>query len=93
MARCDALIRLEGWQGSEGATQEVLRAKEIGIPIFDTLDGLAYWLARYQGSKMGAQDRRSGRGSWGVMVAWDLHEYPLPGNYKEYIVHRGPKEV
>jgi hypothetical protein len=39
---CDALFRMEG--ESAGADREVLRAIELGIPVFYTLADLEAWL-------------------------------------------------
>jgi len=86
LAKRDALIRLEGWQVSKGATWEVLRAKELVLPIFDTVGGLAQWEPRIGGR--GVIDENVGSG---IMVAWDLHDYPLPRNYKEFIVYQRPQ--
>lgn len=35
MARCDALVLIEGWQHSQGATAERQHALEIGIPVYE----------------------------------------------------------
>lgn len=40
--RCDAVYRLPG--ESPGADREVALAEELGLPIFNTLDGLEEWL-------------------------------------------------
>lgn len=34
LARCDAIIMLQGWNGSNGATMEKEFAKSLGIPIY-----------------------------------------------------------
>lgn len=44
LARCDALICVEGWQKSIGATGEVEFALEHSIPVLETVEGLKSWL-------------------------------------------------
>lgn len=34
LGRCDAVLALEGWQGSVFAQQEVEQARQRGIPVF-----------------------------------------------------------
>lgn len=34
--RCDAVLMVEGWERSRGATEERALAKACGIPVFDT---------------------------------------------------------
>jgi len=41
LARCDALYRLDG--ESVGADRELERAKELGIPVFRSIDGIGLW--------------------------------------------------
>ena len=41
LTRCDALLRLPG--ESPGADLEVLRARELGLPVFSSLDGAIAW--------------------------------------------------
>lgn len=36
LQRCDAVLMVEGWERSRGATEERALAKERGIPVFDT---------------------------------------------------------
>jgi hypothetical protein len=44
--RCDALITVEGWEASVGATAEVELAKEIAIPVFHDLAAFDAWYAK-----------------------------------------------
>src|SRR5262249_60930335 len=50
--RCDALVCVEGWQKSVGATGEVKLAREIGIPVFESITEFQRWLAS-QGTRIG----------------------------------------
>jgi hypothetical protein len=34
LERCDAVVTVPGWRDSKGATGEVERAKELGMPVF-----------------------------------------------------------
>ena len=47
LERCDCLLRLPG--ESSGADKEVERAKELGIPVFDTVArvALSHWDSKY----------------------------------------------
>lgn len=40
MKRCDAIVLAPGWTGSEGVRIELNIAKEMGIPVFETVDDL-----------------------------------------------------
>lgn len=40
MERCDAVVLVPGWQNSAGTRGEIIRAEELGIPIFRALDAL-----------------------------------------------------
>ena len=40
LGRCDAILMLEGWGESEGATREHLEAKKLGIKIYYSLEEL-----------------------------------------------------
>ena len=40
MERCDAVVLVPGWQNSAGTRGEIIRAEELGIPTFRTLDAL-----------------------------------------------------
>lgn len=44
MRRCDAVLLIEGWKRSRGAIGEHREAIRLGLPTFDTLDGLRGWL-------------------------------------------------
>lgn len=37
LQRCDAVLMVEGWQKSRGATEERTLAKSCGIPVFDSV--------------------------------------------------------
>lgn len=45
LLRCDAVILVDGWETSIGATHEVALAKSRGIPVFETPEELAKWLS------------------------------------------------
>jgi len=40
MERCDAVVLVPGWENSAGTRGEIIRAEELGIPIFRSLDAL-----------------------------------------------------
>ena len=40
MLRCDAVLLVPGWETSEGTIGEIKRAKELDMPVFETLQGL-----------------------------------------------------
>ncbi|MBX3405250.1 MAG: DUF4406 domain-containing protein [Phycisphaeraceae bacterium] len=44
MRRCDAVVCTADWRRSEGATAEVATARGLGIPVFESVEGLAQWL-------------------------------------------------
>jgi hypothetical protein len=44
LRRCDALITVPGWEKSSGARGEVALAKELGIPVFHSIENLKAWL-------------------------------------------------
>lgn len=44
MARCDAVLAIEGWKLSEGAKAEVAEAKRLKIPVFEDMLELRYWI-------------------------------------------------
>lgn len=48
LSRCDAMILVEGWQGSEGTKAEVELAKERNIPIFSNISELREWLGFFE---------------------------------------------
>jgi hypothetical protein len=55
MRRCDAVLLLPGWAGSEGAVAEREEAERLGIPVFCDLAGLAGWRGERDA---GAEPRR-----------------------------------
>ena len=44
LMRCDAVICLPSWGSSLGARGEVSLAEELGLPVFEYLNGLVSWL-------------------------------------------------
>jgi hypothetical protein len=46
MRRCDAVMLVDGWRESSGASGEVVEAEELGLPVFQPgdYDGLTTWL-------------------------------------------------
>ena len=42
----DAVFLVKGWEKSEGTKREIERAKELGIPIFETWYELLNWRVR-----------------------------------------------
>lgn len=46
LRRCDAVLMVEGFENSKGATAEAVEAMKEGIPAFTTLDELRSWLDR-----------------------------------------------
>lgn len=40
LIRCDALLTTADWERSSGAKAEVIRAQQVGIPVFHTLEDL-----------------------------------------------------
>jgi hypothetical protein len=40
MAKCNAVIMTEGWKKSKGATGELERARELGITVYYSVEGL-----------------------------------------------------
>jgi hypothetical protein len=44
LQRCDAVLRLKGWESSQGVNYEVAWARHLKIPIFDDLATLELWL-------------------------------------------------
>lgn len=43
LEKCDALYLLPGWEDSSGSRAEYERAREIGMPIFMTIEGVLEW--------------------------------------------------
>lgn len=46
LRRCDAVLTVEGWRQSKGATKEVELAKRWGKPVLETVDELERYLER-----------------------------------------------
>lgn len=46
MLKCDAVLTVDAWGSSNGATNEVLVAREKGIPVFEWFAELALWLTK-----------------------------------------------
>jgi nucleoside 2-deoxyribosyltransferase len=44
LARCDAMIVVDGWSGSSGTLGEIKYCKENNIPVFYGLKQLSDWL-------------------------------------------------
>lgn len=44
MSRCDAVIVTPDWGASIGACAEVIKARQLNLPVFETLDALHDWL-------------------------------------------------
>lgn len=44
LKRCDAVILTKDWERSSGARAEVERARELGIPVCQTVEQLQAWL-------------------------------------------------
>jgi nucleoside 2-deoxyribosyltransferase len=44
LRRCDGILVTPDWQRSAGAREEVAYATQRGIPVFLTLEDLAFWL-------------------------------------------------
>lgn len=40
MERCDAVVLVPGWESSAGTRGEIIRAEELHLPIFRSLDAL-----------------------------------------------------
>ncbi|MGV8921617.1 MAG: DUF1937 family protein [Pseudomonas sp.] len=40
MERCDAVVLVPGWRYSSGTLAEIHRAREMGLPIFTSAEGL-----------------------------------------------------
>src|SRR5438093_619441 len=45
LRRCDAAICTDGWQKSVGSCGDVALARELGIPVCETIEQLKAWLA------------------------------------------------
>ena len=46
LRRCDAVIMVDGWEHSVGATGERTEAHRLGMPIFYNIGQLSDWLSR-----------------------------------------------
>jgi len=46
---CDAVYVLSGWERSTGTKREIIRAKELGIPVFYTREDLMEWVRKEVG--------------------------------------------
>jgi hypothetical protein len=44
LRRCDAVILARGWEQSSGTRAEKAEAEMLGIPVFDNLPDLEWWL-------------------------------------------------
>ena len=44
MRRCDAVLMLDGWMGSDGALNERAEAMRLGMPVFDMVRELRTWV-------------------------------------------------
>jgi hypothetical protein len=42
--RCDAILCVPGWEASSGSLGEVALAKQLGLPIFRSIEELRKWL-------------------------------------------------
>ncbi len=45
LRRCDAVLCVDGWQSSKGATAEVGEARQRSIPVFESVGAVQSWLA------------------------------------------------
>jgi hypothetical protein len=50
LRRCDAVLMLDGWERSEGATAEREHAVDRGMPVLYDIDVLERWIARRRGN-------------------------------------------
>lgn len=44
LRRCDAVLMVEGWESSRGATAERTEALRLGLPVFEKGQELGEWL-------------------------------------------------
>jgi len=42
--RCDAILCAPGWESSSGSLGEIALAKQLGLPIFPSIEELRNWL-------------------------------------------------
>ncbi len=54
--RCDAILMVDGWENSVGATAERKRALELSIPVFYNLSEFRDWMEN--------SENESGANSW-----------------------------
>lgn len=54
LGRCDAMIRVPGWEGSRGVAYETAWAAHLGLPIFNSICDLEGWLGTGAPSKRAA---------------------------------------
>lgn len=45
LQRCDAIYMMDGWERSEGATDELKMARDIGLPVLMNMDEAKDYLA------------------------------------------------
>lgn len=55
LSKCDALLTVDNWRESTGATAEVAFAHERGLPVFHDLDSLGAYLLRERTSSVREQ--------------------------------------
>lgn len=64
MARCDAVLVEPNYGDSEGTAAEIVAARELGIPVFKTLEYLKDWLEG-QEKELTAEHAESAEGADG----------------------------
>lgn len=62
LRRCDVILTVEDWEGSEGTERECQEARQHGIPIFATLQALKQKYAN--GEKMACEGTDCEREAW-----------------------------
>ncbi len=58
LRRCDAVLCSDDWQTSAGAGGEVKLARELGIPVFQSLHELKTWLGAGSEAPIASAHRR-----------------------------------
>ena len=43
MRRCDAVVFIQGWKMSDGARGEYKVAVDMGLPVFESIEGVFEW--------------------------------------------------